>query len=106
RRLPVYLPSLELAQAHCFYAIGELTETEAHPQAECALGSQSNLVPIFWQAHQLLAALSYRQGQFLKAQMHQQEAANHARALAASIDDTRLRHTFLTTPAVEATFSS
>jgi hypothetical protein len=42
----------------------------------------------------------------LEAQRHQQEAIAHLRTLAASLSDPHLRHTFLTTPAVQATLAA
>lgn len=105
RRLPVYVPILEIAQARCCQASGQLAAAEAHVQVAITLAQRVNLIPLLWQAHQLLAALYQQQQRLQEAELHQQQAAVHVHALAASLPDNHLRHRFLTTPAVQATLS-
>jgi tetratricopeptide (TPR) repeat protein len=106
RRLPVYLPMLQIAQARCCQASGQLEAAVSHLQAALSLAQRANLAPALWQAHQLLATLYQQQQRPLEAQAHQQQAAFHVQALAASLPDSHLRHSFLTTPAVRATLSA
>jgi hypothetical protein len=64
------------------------------------------MVPLLWQAHHKHAALCRRQQRSQEAQVHQQQAAVHVRALAASLPDSNLRHSFLMTSAVQATLTA
>ena len=104
RHLPVYWPLLQIAQARGYQASGQLDQAERALQAALALAEPNQLVPVLWQAHSLLAAL-YQQQQRPLAAQHQQEAIARLRTLAAALPDPHLRHTFLTTPAVQATLA-
>lgn len=104
RHLPVYWPLLQIAQARGYQASGQLDQAESALQAALALAEPAQLVPVLWQAHSMLAAL-YQQQQSPLAAQHQQAAIAHLRTLAAALPDPHLRHTFLTTPAVQATLA-
>ncbi|MFN8444907.1 MAG: AAA family ATPase [Caldilineaceae bacterium] len=102
RHLPVYWPQLQIAQAQGYLAIGHLDQAESTLQAALALAESHQLIPVLWQAHSMLATL-YKQQQRPQASQHRQEAIAHLRTLAAALPDPHLRHTFLTTAAVQAT---
>lgn len=106
RQLPVYWPLLQIAQARGYLALGQLDQAESALQAALALAEPAQLVPVLWQAHYLLAALYQQQQRPLAAQQQQQEAIAHLRTLAAALPDPHLRHTFLTTPVVQATLAA
>jgi tetratricopeptide (TPR) repeat protein len=106
RHLPIYWPLLQIAQARGYQASGQLDQAERQLHAALARAQPVHLVPVLWQAHHTLAALYQQQQRPLEARRHQQEAITHLRTLAASLSDPHLRHTFLTTPAVQATLAA
>ena len=106
RQLPVYLPVLQIAQARCYQAGGQIELATRYLHAVLALAKPAPLVPVLWQAQRMLAALYQQQQRRPEAEAHQQQAAAHVRTLAAALPDSRLRHAFLATPAVLATLSA
>jgi hypothetical protein len=102
RRLPVYVPSLLVAQGRCLAGLGQAGAAETKYQEAIALASSAGMRPVLWQAHIALMDLYQSLHRPAAAQAEQQAAAALVHALTESLTDPLDRTSFLATPAVQA----
>lgn len=82
RKLPLFLPSLRIAQAHVLFGLGDYEAAESALAAARAIAHAKNQLPWLWRIALLRIHIAHRQGDDARAKEQQQVADQLASTLA------------------------